>query len=147
MNCLFQSATEVEAQKKKLAQDTNSPANRETSSQAACEASSQAQVPSNSDINTGPRQRLHPPPPPTGLSSSGDMAAENSRQTHTQAPSSAAANVSVVPPTVKRTLIQTNPADMPQSSRRATNFLSLVLIWVFLLAIAVLVMRRIYIMS
>lgn len=91
------------------------------------------EAPSNPHLASeeGPRQRLHP----------------QVNSDHTSIAASPAANVSVVPPTVNRATIRTNPADIPQQSRGALRFGSLVLIWLLLLIIGALVFRRIYIMA
>lgn len=77
----------------------------------------------------GPRQRLHP-----------DAGGMQGVETVVASP---AANVSVVPPTVRRATIQATPVhDMQRQSGRGVR--SWVLIWLLLFAIGVLMARRIY---
>ena len=81
----------------------------------------------------GLRQRLQPQ-----ATSSGDA---------NDIVASPAANVSTVPPTVNKATICTNPSDIPRRSRGAVRLGSLILIWLLLLLIGALVVRRIYIMA
>lgn len=128
----FQSESEVKAMKKQQQQQQQqSTGQRSSLSPAQAPPPSSPPDPTNVSATQQPhppslRQRVHP-------QRSDDVVA------------SPAANVSMVPPTVKRASIQTSPADMPQRNRGA-RFGSLVLIWVLLLAIGVLVIRRLYIM-
>ena len=123
----LQSETEVKAQKKKLGERPKDPPTSPQEHSAAPAVSTLAAA------SEGPRQRLH--------------AQANSEGSSPEVATSSAANVSMVPPTVNRATIQTNPADIPRRSSGAMRFGSLLLIWLLLLVIGALVMRRIYIMS
>lgn len=115
----LQSESEVKAQKKKMSENQRSPSPKEPSAAPGTSVTSEE----------GPRQRLRP------------------QSNSSPVVSSPAANVSMVPPTVNRATIQTNPADIPRQSRGAVRFGSLVLIWLLLLIIGALVVRRIYVMA
>jgi hypothetical protein len=120
----LQSESEVKAQKKQQSQQSE---DQKTSPQVETASATPATNPTSEE---GPRQRLHP-----------------KADVDNGVAASPGANVSTVPPTVNRATIQTNPADIPQQSRGAVRFGTLVLIWLLLLIIGALLVRRIYIMA
>lgn len=119
----------MKAQKKKMSENqrTDPATSQEEETSAAAPDTSLLAGSESEELSSGPRQRLHPQVSPV-VASSG-------------------ANVSVVPPTVNRATIRTNPSDIPRQSRGAMRLGSLVLIWLLLLVIGALVVRRIYIMA